>query len=156
EVAACPEEGKPRLHGWSICFDDSDLEEGLDGQSNLRRLLFVALRQHPGEFAERREANCQQGRLAQSILCDARLIRIVFQCNAEQDIRVGDDLHRFPAQASSVIFLISSIVRTGLSGCARRPKMDSMPFSRGAACIVALPPGNVSTTILPPGFTPRC
>jgi hypothetical protein len=54
------------------------------------------------------------------------LHRVVVGQRADEDVRVGGDPHRFPAQPSAMLSFICSIDRDGAPGCFSKPNTSEI------------------------------
>src|SRR6266536_1499148 len=118
--------------------------------------LFITLPQYPNELAQRRDRNCDEICFLKSLRSEPRLMPIVPQGIAQQEICIRRDLHRRPAHAFAVILLICSIVSLGVPFLAKDPlKAAIVPFF-SAAPTSSRPSGSFSASIFCPGATFRC
>jgi hypothetical protein len=118
---------------------------------------FTPLSKNPHEFAKCWQRDRNQIGAVQHPNRGRILSWIVQQNRAKKDIAVGRDIHRLPAQASSVIFLISSRDRTGPFGSYNDPKKSLRSlFGPSAAANSSLPSGKNSMATLSPESSLRC
>ena len=116
----------------------------------------VALRQHPDQLAECRYRQCHDIRFRQFRLRNSALPQIVPRHGSNEDVRIGGNLHRLPAQPRLAISLICSIDK-GLRLLFLNMSNTSEILPVGRTGFISIrPSGSLSTTILSPGCTPRC
>src|SRR5262249_48895174 len=124
--------------------------------SDLSRRNLVTLRQHPYEFAERRNRDRDEFGFLQRRLCNLALFCVVVGDGPDQDISVGSNLHRLPAQPRAAILFISSIDSDERPCRFKMPKASAiLPVGRAAVTSIR-PFGSLFTVIFSPGCTPRC
>src|SRR5262249_43886011 len=118
--------------------------------------MLVAFGKHPHEFAQSRYWDCNQLGPLQCHFGGFALLEMVFRKSSNQDVGVGRDLHRLPAQPSVMILFISSIESDGPPFRFKKPKASEI-FPVGRAAFTSIRPlGSFSTETRSPGCTPRC
>jgi hypothetical protein len=104
------------LHRWTIDLHGRRRGEPPHGAGNIRRRPPIPACQYPDEFAQRRQGQHNDFAIPKQVHGLPRLVRIVGDSGADEDVRIRSDPQRRPAQPSAAISPISSIVKGFVPG----------------------------------------
>jgi hypothetical protein len=155
KIAAGVEHRKSGLRATATGGDVGGGKQTADGIGDGRGRRAVAAGQNPDELAQGHGWDRDQFRPREFGL-GARAVRrvVVGECT-DENVRVGGNFDRFPAQPAAMMSFICSIDRDRAPGCFSRPNTSKIwPPGRAARTSIR-PSGQVSTSILSPGRTPR-
>ena len=98
KIAACFQQHEASLRGGTAYNDVGAIDEATDRGSDLRDIDFVALRQNPDQFTQRRDGHGHHVRSYEGFLGNSALPFVIAGEDSDKDVCIGRDLHFLPAR----------------------------------------------------------